>query len=79
MAEARHAQRILEIALTADESADTVVATSVKFYRNRQSYEDGNGFDAEFTAGAAAADHEIELGEVLPPPNVIVLSSTFQA
>ena len=72
-------QRILKITVTADESADTVLATAVTFYRSRQSYDASLGFAAKFTAGVAAGTHEIALGEVLPPPNVISIASAFQA
>ena len=71
--------RILEIAITCDESADTVVATDVNYYRTRQDLNDSNPFNLEYTAGSAAANHEITLGEVTPPPTHIRITSTFQA
>lgn len=71
--------RILSIAVTADESADSLEATAVTYYRTRADYDAGSGFSATFTAGAAAGTHEITLGEVLPPPTHIILVSTFQA
>lgn len=79
MAEARHAQRILELEVTADESDDTLVVTAMTFYRDRQSLEAGRGFSVTHDPGAAAANHEVELGEVIAFPNVIRLVSTFQA
>lgn len=72
-------QRILEIAVTADESDDTLDATAVKFYRDRQSLVAGQGYVATFSDNGPAGSLEIELGEVLPPPTVIRLVSTFQA
>jgi len=71
--------RILALAVTADESDDTLVVTSATYYRTRQDYTDGNGFTMEITAGAAAASTEMEFGEILPPPTHIILVSTFQA
>lgn len=71
--------RILEIALTADESADTVVATAVNYYRTRKHLDDSDPFNVTYTAGSAAANHEITLGEVIPPPTHIRIASTFQA
>lgn len=71
--------RILEIAITADESDDTVVATAVNYYRTRQDLTDSNAKALAHTAGSAAANHEIEMGEVMPPPTHIRIASTFQA
>lgn len=71
--------RILSIAITCDESDNTVVATAVNYYRTRQHLEDSDPFLVTHTAGAAAAAHEITLGEVIPPPTHIRLVSTFQA
>ena len=79
LAGVQHAQRILELTLTADESDDTVAVTAVKYYRSRQSYDAGNGFAVEFEGGAAGDPCEVQLGEVIPPPSVIVLNATFQA
>jgi hypothetical protein len=71
--------RILELAVLADESDDFVSVTAVKFYRDRGFLEAADGYTPVFTAGAAAATHEMELGEVLPPFSIIRLVSTFQA
>jgi len=71
--------RILEIAVTADESDDTTVATAVTYYRTRADYDAGTGKALTHTAGAAAAAHEITMGEVVPPPTHIIITSTFQA
>ena len=71
--------RILALAVTADEGDDTLVVSGATYYRTRQDYTDGSGFTMEITAGAAAASTEIEMGELLPPPTHIVLVSTFQA
>jgi hypothetical protein len=72
-------ERILVIAVTADESDDTLIATQVTFYRDRQSLDDGNGYRPGFVTNGASATHEIELGQTIPPPTVIRLNSTFQA
>ena len=72
-------ERILEIEVTADESDDTLVATAVTYYRDRGKLTAGDGEAIEFTAGAAAASHELEFGELAPPPTHIRLTSTFQA
>lgn len=79
LAGVQHAQRILELTLTADEGDDTVAVTAVKFYRNRQSYDAGQGFVVDFEGGAAGDTCEVQLAEVIPPPSVIVLNATFQA
>lgn len=72
-------ERILEIAVTADESDDTLVATAVKYYRDRGKLNAADGKTVTFVAGATAANHEVTLGEVIPTPSVIRLVSTFQA
>lgn len=72
-------ERILSIAITCDESDDSVLVTGVTFYRNRQSLDDSEGFSPGFTAEAAAGTHEFELSQTIPPPTVIRLVSTFQA
>jgi hypothetical protein len=71
--------RILEIAVTADESDDSLLVTDVNFYRDRGELEATNPYNPVFTAGAAAGTTEVELGEVLPPHSIIRLVSTFQA
>ena len=71
--------RILELEVTADESADTFEVTAVNYYRDRGHLEDSDPKLINFTAGSAAANHEVELGEVIPPPSIIRLASTFQA
>lgn len=71
--------KILEISVTADESADTFNVTDVKFYFSRQDLTAADGWDVPFSGGAAAANCELELGSVVPPPSVIRLKSTFQA
>lgn len=58
--------RVLEIAITSDETANTVVITSVKYRRDGRS---GTAFDVAFSAGAAgtnATGHETVLGEAVP-------------
>lgn len=71
--------RILEIAVTADESDDTVLVTAVNYYRNRGELDDSNPKALAHTAGAAAANHEVEMGEIMPPPTHVRIASTFQA
>ena len=71
--------RILEILLTCDESADTVLITDVRYYRTRGDLDASTPKTFVFTAGSAAANHETEMGEVMPPPTHIRLVSTFQA
>ena len=71
--------RILQITFIADESADTAQAGALVYYRTRADYDAGSGFTVNSTAGAESANHEIALGEVFPPPSVIVLTPTFQA
>jgi len=75
----KHQDRILELVITADESDDSVLVTAVNFYRTRDDLANSTGHSGVFTADAAAGTHEIELGEVLPPPTHIRLTSTFQA
>lgn len=72
-------ERILEIAVTADESADTLDVTGVTWYQNRDELDASNGFTVAHTADAAAGTVEFEFGEGLPPPTHIRLVSTFQA
>lgn len=71
--------RIVAIAITCDEGDDTVVSTAVYYYRNRAALTDSDPEVIKFTAGDAAANHELELGQLLPPPTHIRLVSTFQA
>lgn len=72
--------RILTLAVTADESDDSLLVTAVTYYRTRQDYTEGNGFSLTYTAGSASASaHEVEMGELLPPPTHIILIPTFQA
>lgn len=72
-------ERILAIAITCDEGDDTVVSTAVTYYRTRADLDASDGKSLTFTAGSAAANHELELGQLLPPPTHIRLESTFQA
>jgi hypothetical protein len=71
--------RILEIAITCDESADTVLATAVNYYRTRADLDATDPKALTYTAGSAAGTHEIEMGEITPPPTHIRITSTFQA
>lgn len=69
--------RILEILVTADESADTFLVTGVRYYRTRGQLDAANPKVLANTPGAAAANHEVEMGEVPPPPTHIRIVSTF--
>jgi len=69
--------RILEIALTCDEGDDTTVITAVNYYRHRGQLIDTNPRVLTITAGSAAANHETEMGEAVPPPTIIRLKSSF--
>lgn len=72
-------ERILAIAITCDEGDDTVLGTAITYYRDRGHLDDSDGKTVKMTAGSAAANHEIELGEVIVPPSIIRIESTFQA
>ncbi len=72
--------RILELAVLCDESADTVQITAVKYYRNRGQLDAGTGHTLNHTVAALAANHETEMGDAaIPPPTHIRIVSTFQA
>lgn len=71
--------RILEIAVTADESADTLTVTAVNYYATRQKLDSSDPFSVPFSGGAEAGTTELELGTQHLAPNVIRLVSTFQA
>ena len=71
--------RIVEIVIVADESDDDLEATAVNYYRTRADLDASNPKVMAATFGAASAAHEIEMGEILPPPTHILLTSTFQA
>lgn len=71
--------RIIELVVTADESDDSLEVTAVNYYRTRANLDDSNPFALTFTAAAASGSHEVEFGEIMPPPTHILLTSTFQA
>lgn len=71
--------RILQFALTADESDDSLLCTAVTYFQNRGQLDASAGLSKKFTAGVAATSHEITLGEVLPPPTHVRFVATFQA
>ena len=71
--------RILELVVTADESADTILVTAVNFARGFQKFDAPDKFSVPFSGGAAAANPQVELGTVIPSPSVIQITSTFQA
>lgn len=72
-------ERILEIVFTCDESDDSVIVTAINYYRDRSKITDALPRSIGFTAEAAAGTHECWLGEIVPPPQVLRLKSTFQA
>ena len=72
--------RILEIELLCDESADTVQITGVNYYRTRGRLDASEPLALNFTQVALAANHETEMGSAaIPPPTHIRIVSTFQA
>lgn len=71
--------KILDLTVTADDSAETFQVTDIKFYFSRQKLIDGDGWDVPFSGGSAAANCEVELGSVVPPPTVIRIHGTVQA
>jgi len=71
--------RIVEILFICDESDDDVEVTAINYYRDRQHLIDTDPHPIAHTAGSASATHEVELGELLPPPSIIRLKPTFQA
>ncbi len=72
--------RILELEVLCDESADTVQITAVNYYRNRGRLDASEPHVLNATVVALAANHEIELGDAaIPPPTHIRIVSTFQA
>ena len=72
--------RILEIELLCDESADTVQITAINYYRTRGRLDESEPLALNFTSEDLAADHEVEMGSAaIPPPTHIRIESTFQA
>ena len=73
--------RILVVEVTADESDDdlTIFTDGVTFYRSRMSLTNADGFAVPFSGGTGSATMEIEFSTVLPPINVLRITSTFQA
>ena len=69
--------RILEIVFECDESDDDVEVSAINYYRDRGQLTDSNPRVLTITAGAAAANHEVEMGEAVPPPTIIRLKSSF--
>lgn len=72
--------RILEINVTCDESDDSIVVTSINYYRDRAHLTDSDPKSIVISAGSASATaHETAFGQVIPPPTHIRLVPTFQA
>ena len=72
--------RILELLVLCDESADTVQITAVRYYRTRARLDASEPLVLNATVVALAANHEIEMGSAaIPPPTHIRIVSTFQA
>lgn len=71
--------RIVEIDVTAAKAAETVVVTAVKYYRDRAMFDAGIAKPMVITASAAAANAEVQFGQLLPPPTHIRIKSTFVA
>lgn len=72
--------RFLKLAITCDESADTVQVTAATFYRSRQKLDGSDGVTLETAGGSASATAcDLILGDTLPSPTVIRLVPTFQA
>lgn len=61
--------RILEITLSTDDSAETLQVTAVKFYRDRAKLAASEGYSVGFdNATAQLTPAEIQFSEVMPPP-----------
>ena len=72
--------RILELELLCDESANTVQITAINYYRTRGRLDASEPLALNFTSAALAATHETEMGSAaIPPPTHIRIVSTFQA
>ncbi len=72
--------RILELAVLCDESANAVQITAINYYRTRGRLDAAEPQALNFTSAALAANHETEMGDAaIPPPTHIRLVSTFQA
>lgn len=72
--------RILELTFVADDSAETVAVSAVKYYRDRGQLDASNGFSLAFTQSSPqTTGTELALGELLPPPTHIRLTFTVQA
>ena len=72
--------RILELLTTSDESADTILITGIRYYRTRARLDAAEPHVLNFTAGAAAAAHESEMGDAaIPPPTHIRIVTTHVA
>jgi hypothetical protein len=72
--------RILQITLVADDSAETIAVSSVKYFRDRAMLDAGTGLELSFTGGAASTSpKELEFGEACPPPTHLRFVFTVQA
>jgi hypothetical protein len=66
--------RILEFVVEVNGAA--VEVTGLNYYRDRAHFDAGDGHALKFTAGAAADDHEIEMGQLAIPPTHFVFDVT---
>lgn len=72
--------RIVEITLLTDDSADTLAVSAVKYYRDRGELDASNGLSLSFTPTTAqTSPAEITLGELMPPPTHIRFVFVAQA
>lgn len=72
--------RILELTLVADDSAETIAISAAKFYRTRADLDAASGFSLTIdTTAAQTSPAEIQFGELVPPPTHLRLVFTVQA
>lgn len=72
--------RILQLTLAADDSAETIAVTAVKYFRDRSKLDAGVGFDLKYTPSTAqTSPAELEFGEAVPPPTHLRLVFTVVA
>lgn len=69
-------ERVVEIVFVADDSAETVIASAVNYYRDGGSV----AYPIKFTQTSPnTTGTELQLGEFLPPPTSIRLTFTVVA
>lgn len=72
--------RILEVTLVADDSAETIAVSAVKFYRDRAMLAASEAYSVEYTpATAQTSPAELTFGETMPPPTHLRFVFTVQA